>query len=74
MKISFARNVSWRAVYVHSGMALRFSIGIDPIRHPQLFGAIGWRRDCTGGRNAAWHWRIPLPRWQWLSKLDGRKY
>ena len=85
MHITFATGCAWRAMYIYSGPRpksafdagpLRFSIGIDPTkRHnrAELFGSIGFRRDCTGGRKAAWHWRLPLWKSRHWHKLDGRR-
>lgn len=80
MYILTSKDCAWRAIYVYSGKrgtygANRFSIGIDPT-HPrgaQLFGSLGFRRDCTGGRKASWHWRIPLPKSRFWHLLDGRR-
>ena len=78
--IRFARNCAWRAVYVYTASPervapLRFALGLDPhpVR-PCLFGAIGYRRDCTGGRKSAWHWRLVLPFRRFWRRFDGRLY
>lgn len=82
--IKFAEGCAWRAFYIYSGKLdrwgyggpMRFSLGIDPtFRHGQavLFGCIGFRKDCTGGRKGVWHWRLPLWRARYWWKLDGRR-
>lgn len=81
MQIKFAKDCAWRAVYVYSGTSsqpgpLRFSIGLDPtFRHnqAQLFGSIGFRRDCSGGFKSGWHWSFFLPKSRHWWKLDGRR-
>lgn len=73
---------AWRAIYIYMGRAGRdsgpmiFSIGIDPTKthnRAELFGSIGLRKDCTGGRRGAWHWRLPLWRARYWWRLDGRR-
>ena len=63
-------------MYIYIGGPMRFSIGIDPTyrnRQARLFGSIGYRKDCTGGRKASWHWGFNLPRSKHWWKLDGRR-
>lgn len=85
MHIRTAEGAAWRAIYVYSGNRqqpgpLRFSIGIDPTSKPrlrgyraELFGSVGFRKDCTGGRKSAWQWRLPLWAASYWYKLDGRR-
>ncbi len=79
MKIVTAKQCAWRAIYVYSGSGsvgspVRFAIGIDPQgSRATLFGSIGFRRDCTGGRKGSWHWRFQLPRCRHWWRLDGRR-
>ena len=81
MHIVTSKGCAWRAFYVYSGRRgdfsppLRFSLGIDPafrFSQAQLFGSIGYRKDCQGGRKAEWQWTITLPKWKHWWRLDGR--
>lgn len=76
MKLRFAEGCAWHAFYIYGrdGVTLRFSLGIDPTfnHRPCLFGAVGFRKDCQGGRRGAWHWSLPLWRSRHWWRLDGR--
>jgi hypothetical protein len=87
MYIVTAKGCAWRAFYVYSGTKTnpgpqRLCLGIDPtarrwrngtFREAELFGAIGYRRDCTGGRKSTWSFRFGLPRSRHWWRLDGRR-